>query len=74
MSEARGTANSPVQVLTTTDFNAANITPLVTGEEGMINIRCIKFDPLTSAINAGTVSTWTNQDTLNHPVTADNGS
>jgi plastocyanin len=39
-----------------------------------ISMNANSFSPNTVTINSGTVVTWTNTDSMNHTVTADNGS
>ncbi len=39
-----------------------------------VNLKNTAFDPKTLSVSAGTTVTWTNQDSLTHTVTADDGS
>lgn len=46
----------------------------VTGSNVEITISGFKFDPATVTVAVGTTVTWTNQDSANHIVVADDGS
>ena len=63
-SAACGTAAAP----------APTQAPAASGSATKINISGFKFDPATVTVKAGTTVTWTNQDSANHTVTADDGS
>jgi plastocyanin len=49
-------------------------TTAVLGSKAAITISGFKFDPDTVTVKTGTTITWTNQDSTDHTVTADDGS
>lgn len=44
------------------------------GQAMTVNLKNSAFDPKTLSVSAGTTVTWTNQDSVTHTVTADDGS
>jgi plastocyanin len=54
--------------------SSATPKPAVSGNGVGINISEFKFDPATITVPIGTSVTWTNQDSADHTVVADDGS
>ena len=57
-----------------TRSQAPTSTTAVLGSKVEITISGFKFDPATVTVTIGTTVTWTNQDSSNHTVVADDGS
>lgn len=79
---SQGTINTePVPTPTTTVQESSPMpSPTATEEEGAVmekasvEIKDFAFGPKTLTVKKGTTVTWTNQDSVSHTATADNGS
>ncbi len=74
---ACGTSATQKEALSTPTsgtLNPTSATAAVQSDAVGITISGFKFDPATITIPVGTTVTWTNQDSANHLVAADDGS
>ncbi len=63
--------NTPTTAPTNTPTTASTSTPASTGNS--VTIMNFAFSPATLTVKTGTKVTWTNNDTVTHTVTADQG-
>lgn len=67
------TASTPTTAGTGTTAAAPGTTAAGAASGAQVTIKGFAFDPATITVKVGDSVTWTNQDSTNHTVTADNG-